>query len=401
MLRLETLETRWTPALSDAGFLASIGESPLTTLRFAVGSDVGGDSTVKVYSRQGSLLGQRVVFEADYTGGVRSAMADVSGDGVPDLVAATGFGGGPRVKVFDGATDRVIADFFAYEPSFRGGVNVAATDLDGDGAAEILVGAGVGGGPRIRGFRSDATPVLDLFVYADTLRDGVHVAGGDLDGDGRGEVITGAARGGGPHVRVLAASGLPIGDFFAYDPALRGGLHVAVGDINGDGRDEIVTGPGSGGRPHIRIWDGRGNDLGGFFANTDPDSYGTPLTVSTPDSDGKAIIVTGFGPGGPGVLFGFREGGNRIFTINPFGLEHVEGVAFGAGGDFDRAYSEILAEVRAIEEELKRREQERLDEEGQGRFDFSFFDDDSDDAEIFGTDSAWELDDILDFGDFF
>jgi hypothetical protein len=401
MLHLEHLESRWTPSFSDPRFIASLGETEFTTPRFAVGSDVGGDATVKVYGRDAMMIGQRLVFEPGYTGGVRSAMADVNADGVADLIAATGFGGGPRVRVIDGKTDRILSDFFAYEDTFRGGVNVAAGDLDGDGRAEILVGAGVGGGPRIRGFRFDGSPVLDQFVYADTLRDGVHVAAGDLDGDGRAEVLTGAARGGGPHVRVMNSSGAAIRDFFAYDPALRGGLHIAAGDIDGDGRAEIVTAPGEGGRPHIRTWDLNGRELSGFFANTNEGNYGTPIQVSTPGPDGKSFIIAGYGPGGPGSIEGFRAGGARAFITNPFGLDHINGVAFGAGGDYDRSYEDVLAEVEAIQAELDRIEQERLEEEGQGRFDFSFFDDDVDSAEIFGRDSAFDLDDILGFADFF
>jgi hypothetical protein len=178
-------------------------------------------------------------------------------------------------------------------------------------------------------------------------------------------------------------------------------LHIAAGDIDGDGRAEIVTAPGEGGRPHIRTWDLNGRELSGFFANTNEGNYGTPIQVSTLGPDGKSFIIAGYGPGGPGSIEGFRAGGARAFITNPFGLDHINGVAFGAGGDYDRSYEEVLAEVEAIQAELDRIEQERLEEEGQGRFDFSFFDDDVDSAEIFGRDSAFDLDDILGFADFF
>ena len=76
-----------------------------------------------------------------FGGGVSVAAADFNGDGSPDIVAGAGAGGGPRVSVLDGKTGQVLADFFAYEPSFLGGVNVAAADVTGDGKADVAVGS--------------------------------------------------------------------------------------------------------------------------------------------------------------------------------------------------------------------------------------------------------------------
>ncbi|KAA5539019.1 hypothetical protein FYK55_25845 [Roseiconus nitratireducens] len=81
-----------------------------------------------------------------------------------------------------------------------------------------------------------------------------------------------ANAGGGPHVIVFRSMDGPDADgaevelssvsteavdtVFAYDPAFRGGVHVAAGDVNGDGVADIITGAGSGGGPHVKIFDG-------------------------------------------------------------------------------------------------------------------------------------------------
>jgi len=119
----------------------SIG-SPTTPSRIVVGTGNGGGPEVQVYdASNGALLMDFFAYEDTFRGGVNVAQGDVNGDGVPDIIAGSGVGGGPVVKVFDGVTGNLIRSFLAYEPTFRGGVNVSTGDINGDGFADIFCGS--------------------------------------------------------------------------------------------------------------------------------------------------------------------------------------------------------------------------------------------------------------------
>ncbi len=152
-------------------------------------------------------------------------------------------------------------------------MHVAAGDVDGDGRADIITGAGPGGGPHVRVFTGAtggqlATALGSFFAYGAGFTGGVWVGAGDVNGDGRADVITGAGAGGGPHVKAFSGlNGMELHSFFPYGLGFTGGVRVAAADVNGDGKDDIITGAGPGGGPHVRVFDGMtGQPIRGFFA---------------------------------------------------------------------------------------------------------------------------------------
>ncbi len=146
----------------------------------------------------------------------------------------------------------------------------------------------------MRVFRPNGTlTALPFFPFGPNYRGGVNVAVGDLNGDGFSEIVVGAGPGGGPQVRIFSGEGrLLSGGFFAYDPRFRGGVRVAVGDTNGDGNAEIITGPGPGGGPQIRIFNDKGRALSpGFFAFDRAARSGAIPIVTDVDGDGRNEIL--------------------------------------------------------------------------------------------------------------
>jgi uncharacterized protein (TIGR03118 family) len=268
----------------------------------AVGADQGGGPHVKVFDESdGEQLFSFMAYNAAFHGGVRVAVGDINGDGTPDIVTAPGRGGGPDIRVFDGTDGHLIREFMAFDQSFRGGVNVATGDVDGDGFDDIIVGADAGGGPHVKVFSGADNSVLQSFMAFDlAFTGGVRVAAGDINFDGLTDVITAAGVGGGPQVKAFDAFDHSlVANFFAFNSALRGGIFVAAGDVNGDGAADIVVGAGSGMTPQVAIFDPTTNRIGQSFAAYAANfTGGVRVAVRDSDDDGHADIITGAGHGG-------------------------------------------------------------------------------------------------------
>ncbi|MFO0803525.1 MAG: autotransporter-associated beta strand repeat-containing protein [Gemmataceae bacterium] len=166
--------------------------------------------------------------------GGRPAVADVNGDARPDLLIAAGNGGGPRVVIWPGQAFLTtsngqppvnpIANLFVFEPTQRGGAFLTAGDLNGDSFADIAVGGGPGGGPRVRTVNSRLMLGLPN-LEAVNLDDPVNLA-----------------------------NGLVLNNFFSGDGNNRGGVRVAMRDADLDGLADLVTASGTNEPSQIRIY---------------------------------------------------------------------------------------------------------------------------------------------------
>ncbi|QGJ69990.1 Hypothetical protein PBC10988_16790 [Planctomycetales bacterium 10988] len=286
-------------------------ETPL----IVTGTDAGEAGTVRVFDPSGEELMSFFPFTEEFTGGVRVATGDINGDGILDIVMAAGPGGGPRVRVFDSQTGEPITgginDFYAYDEFFSGGVFIAVADVNGDGFDDIITGAGATetGESHVRIFSGeDGSIIREFYAYELTFHGGVHVAAGDINNDGFAEVITGPGAGRAPTVRVFDGNntlGSPLEgaatNFDAYDSNFLGGVFVASGDFNDDGFWDIVTGAGATGGPHVKVIDSTdGTLIQNFFAYDPSFTGGVRVGAADLNLDGIADILTVPGsPGGP------------------------------------------------------------------------------------------------------
>ncbi len=190
------------------------------------GADIANGRPVNGVTNQGVLVSFFGIQDPNFRGGARTAVGDFNGDGFADIAVAAGFGGGPRISLWDGkslasgsAPANPFANFFAFEESLRNGAFVGVGDVNGDRVADLVLGGGPGGGPRTR--IVDGTTLIRLGGL------------GSLDGN-------------------LASA--QIGNFFSGDPASTGGVYVAAADLDEDGLAEVITGTGDSQSGVVRVY---------------------------------------------------------------------------------------------------------------------------------------------------
>ncbi len=300
--------------------------------RYAVGTNGGGTAQVNVYdARTGAMLGIVNPFGHNYRGAVSVATGDVTGDGIADIVVGAGQGRQPTVKVFDGATLREVASFDAYSATFKGGLTVAVGDVTGDGRADVVTGAGLGSLSQVKVFdgrqllptatrMGAAVAVRNFVAFTDGFRGGVNVAAGDVDGDGKAEIAVGRQRGAADVVVFGGASGKLM--MTLASTASTSGATVAIGDVDGDGKAEIVTGSAALNKSTVRVYGGTGGLKASHTAFAG--NGGVSVAVRDTDGDGKAEIIAGSGPN------------------TPVGVKVID----AASGQVERAFPAVLPKFR-------------------------------------------------------
>jgi hypothetical protein len=272
-----------------------------------------------------------------------TAIGDIDGDGSQDIVVGRGYSSSNAAEVEVHRANGTLIEGSKFQAlSTRFGAKVAAGDFDGDRKAEIVVGAGAyfTNSAQVKVFSYNAGAIVDTGIdfVAFELKGGVNVAAGDVDGDGLAELITAAGVGprAKPEIRILkvdTSGGL--GQWSVIDTGIRFtafsgryGAFVTTGDLNGDGTDEVIVSSGPdprGGLNIIKAFNGDGTEFGLEIFDSSI-GYGLSVASGDLDSDAVAEIVVGLGSAfmNPSMVKIYRTDGSFAGMFEAF-----SGVRYG------------------------------------------------------------------------
>ena len=237
-----------------------------------------------------------------WAGVIRSTVGDFLGNGHTDIAFATGSGTSAQVTIFDGTTGAQLIPPTTVLGGFSGGVYIAAGNVDRSGKDILAISADAGGGTRIEisGIRNGALSDLNDFIaFGDpNFRGGARVALGDVNHDGVDDLIVGAGIGGSPRVAIYEGSSILsssptalVHDFYALDPTLRTGVFVTAADLDGDGYADVIYSTGTGGGPRVMAISGAV-----ITANPGVDAYNLPslanlFALDANNRDGLRVVA--------------------------------------------------------------------------------------------------------------
>lgn len=271
------------------------------------------------------------------------------------VIVGQAAGGRGEVRVYAAETGRRQSLFRPFNGAPKGGVEVAGGDPIHGGGLEVVSGTGPGSSPQIVVSSISGRRLTSFAPFPKKLTTGVEVAVGDVDGDGRDDLVTAPASKYPGLVRTFTyrASSKKFSrltDFSAHGSRYRGGVNLAVQDLNLNGFAEVIVAPAGRGRGStIEVYEyspatRRFARQASFSAYSRSFQGGIRLATADVDGDGRAEIITSPAPGLTDIrVFTYASQKATLFKAFLAGSKSFRGGADVAGLDVNRdGRSEVL-----------------------------------------------------------
>lgn len=217
---------------------------------------------------------------------------------------------------------------------------------------KIVVAAAKNNLPTVAIYDLDGSKKEEFYAYSQKFTGGVNLTVGNVKSDWPEEIITAAGSGGGPHLRIFNQQGQLISQFFAYPANFSGGVNIVTIKYNSESEEKIITAPQSNYPPLIKIFDYHGNLLKEFLVFENNYQQGVNLASGDINGDGIEEIIVSKANHGSLVRI-FTSTGNLLSQFEAFGSA-VNGLNLtSADIDNDQIEEIIVAPVNNAKGQVK------------------------------------------------
>lgn len=260
----------------ESGDVNGDGKQEIITLSYS-----GSNSTISTYSNDLKLLKQ---FKIKTRSLPSITIADLYNTKREKIII--GYSNEPKIDIYD-YQGELLNSFYAHNKNFKFGISVSACDYDNDKQIEIVTAPTKGGGPHIKIFDKNGGLKNSFFAGNKDFRGGLNI---DCEIDNfinEAQIVVAPKSDSSSYILIYNSKGELENSFMAYATSYKQEVTVKIFDVDSDYKNEIITSPGIGGGPHIKIFERDGKILKEFFAYNKNQRYGSYISILKKDESNK------------------------------------------------------------------------------------------------------------------